>query len=262
MHQTDQPLPSDPPMKHILVADDDASTRHFFSGALTSLGYGVSLACDGVEALAMAKARRYDALLLDCRMPLAGGAEVFDALRRDPAAASRHAVMVATSAEVPAELRDALIGAGFAAVIEKPCRLSALEQALTASLGAPASDLLVDDEKGMAATGDAETLEALRALFHEELTQLESLLETLAGQPDEFVERLHRLRSGCGFCGTARLGAQARALQNHIMEYRQVLPAARERFAEVLTTTLAALASRASGASGASGAASGARARP
>ena len=242
MHQHDQ-LPHPPaPTHHLLVADDDASTRQFFEGALGSLGYRVTVASCGSETLDLARAHRYDALLLDCRMPIAGAAELFAALRGDPTAASRDAVFLATSAEVPASLRASLLGAGFVAVIEKPCLLRSLEHALAATLGLPPHVAVLDDAKGLAATGDEATLQALRDLFRDELIELRGALDALMHQPDELVDRLHRLRSACGFCGTARLGAQARALQGHVLETRAVVPAARQRFQDELIATLAALA--------------------
>src|SRR4051812_25852422 len=116
MHPTTllPPLPGTP--HRVLVADDDPSTRQFLGSALASLGYDVSLAVDGEAAIGLAERERYDALLLDCRMPGAGAVDVLHALRRNRSAASHEAIALATSAEVPAALRDTLLAAGFVAV--------------------------------------------------------------------------------------------------------------------------------------------------
>jgi CheY-like chemotaxis protein len=234
--------PSAPTPRHVLVADDDEATRMFLAQALRSLGYRVDVAADGDRALDLARRQPFDALLLDCRMPGAGAEALLPALRADPSARSRDAVALATSAEIPARLREALLAAGFAGVIEKPCQLAALSHALAATLGIEGHLQVLDDDAGRAASGDAITLLALRQLLRVELVELEAALDDLARRPTDLVDRLHRLRSACGFCGTARLGAQARALQNHVLETRTVVPpAAIERFRFELNEALAAL---------------------
>ncbi|NII54788.1 hybrid sensor histidine kinase/response regulator [Luteibacter sp. SG786] len=227
--------------RHLLVADDDPSTRQFLAGALAAHGYIVALAQDGTEALEMAQSRRFDALLLDCRMPRAGAMEVLKALRADPAAASNAATALATSAEVPAPLRASLLSAGFAGVIEKPCRVASLVDALAATLGLDDGTRILDDAAGLTATGDPHTMQALRQLLRAELVDLSGALGSLVDDPAELVERLHRLRSACGFCGAARLGAQAKVLQGHVRETRIVVPDALARFRAELDATLAAL---------------------
>ncbi|PTR30003.1 response regulator receiver domain-containing protein [Luteibacter sp. OK325] len=226
----------------LLVADDDPSTREFLRGALAAMGFVVTLAEDGAQALALARARRFDAMLLDCRMPSGGAIDVLAALRGDAAAESRDAVAMATSAEVPAALRQTLADAGFACVIEKPCQIASLAYALGASPDAETDAPLLDDQEALKATGDASVLQALRSLFRDDLTELIRELDSLANAPATLVERMHRLRSACGFCGAMRLAAQAKSLQNHLMETRWASPAALHRFRSELELTLAALA--------------------
>jgi CheY-like chemotaxis protein len=229
-------------MRRILVADDDPSTRHFLGSALAGLGYEVALADDGAQALAMARASRFDALLLDCRMPTAGALDVLAALRADPAAASHDAVAMATSAEVATDLRHQLVEAGFACVIEKPCRVASLGHALGATLGAGGTTHVLDDTEALRATGDSVTMRALRGLLRDELVQLREEMQLLGGDTATFLDRLHRLRSACGFCGAARLAAQATALQHHLQEVHVASPVATGRFREELDVTIDALA--------------------
>src|SRR6187402_3024863 len=237
MNDTERCMP-DSLSSQVLVADDDPSTREFLRGALTAMGYVVTLAEDGAQALAAARATRFDAMLLDCRMPSSGAVDVLAALRDDPAAASRDAVAMATSADMPADLRQVLIDVGFACVIEKPCRVAALANALTATLGVGRDTPLLDDDEALLATGDAATMHALRSLFRDELIELMPELDSLANDPASLVERMHRLRSACGFCGATRLAAQAKALQNHLMETRRASPAALQCFRSEVELTL------------------------
>jgi CheY-like chemotaxis protein len=53
----------------ILVADDDADHREILAWRLETRGYAVVLAADGVEALATARERRPDLVLMDASMP-------------------------------------------------------------------------------------------------------------------------------------------------------------------------------------------------
>jgi CheY-like chemotaxis protein len=240
-------MPDTLPRRRLLVADDDPSTRHFLGSALAALGYEVALADDGLQALAMARVTAFDALLLDCRMPRAGALDVLQALRADPAAASHGAVAMATSAEVDAGLRQSLIEAGFACVVEKPCRVASLGHALGATLGVGGLANVLDDTEALRATGDSVTMRALRGLLRDELVQLREEMQGLGDDAPAFLDRLHRLRSACGFCGAARLAAQATALQHHLQEVQVASPAATERFHREVEATIQALAEHSPG---------------
>lgn len=56
-------------MPHILVTDDDATTRQMISGVLKKNGYTVSTASDGVGALRAIQKKKFDLVLLDIWMP-------------------------------------------------------------------------------------------------------------------------------------------------------------------------------------------------
>jgi Response regulator containing CheY-like receiver, AAA-type ATPase, and DNA-binding domains len=227
--------------RKVLVADDDPSTRQFLAGALGSLGYDVSLAVDGADALRQAQATRFDALLLDCRMPRGGAMDVLRDLHDSIDAASAGVPAFATSAEISPLLRSDLEASGFTGVIEKPCKIASLGHALESALGVDPRMPILSDGDGLIASGDENTMGALRELLHGELVVLRGELETLTRDPGGLIERLHRLRSACGFCGASRLGAQAKALQGHVYEARQVAPVVMARFRRELEATLHAL---------------------
>jgi DNA-binding response OmpR family regulator len=56
-------------MPHILVTDDDATTRQMIGGVLKNKGYKVSMASDGVAALRAIKKTKFDLVFLDIWMP-------------------------------------------------------------------------------------------------------------------------------------------------------------------------------------------------
>lgn len=60
----------------ILCMEDDAGLARLLQKRLTRLGFGVDLAADGVQGLAMAGENAYDILLVDQKMPGLSGIEV------------------------------------------------------------------------------------------------------------------------------------------------------------------------------------------
>lgn len=226
----------------VLVADDDAASRRFLLDALRLLGAEAAAAADGSKAMAMARVQRFDLLLLDCRMPGAGGEEVWARLRGDPQAASRGAIAVATTAEPTPASRAALLSMGFADILVKPCHLAELRR-LVALVPAAGSGLpVLDDAAALLATGDSTTMRALRQLLQQELTALWGELEQLCTNAPAFRDRLHRLRSSCGFCGAAALSGQIVSLQRQWTNPGDSdADAALDGFRKVLMDTLQAL---------------------
>ncbi len=226
----------------ILVADDDPSSRFFLSEALRGFGCEVSSCADGQEAIDMASAEHFHLLLLDRRMPGAGAAEVLGRVRANPEASSQRSRAVATSAEVPPAIRAQLVAQGFAAVLEKPCEIARLRQIVLASLPENIMPPVLDDEAALTCSGDAATMNALRTLLHDELVNLRDEFASLETRPKALDERLHRLRSACGFCGATRLLVRTRALQKAAAEGADVVfAAAIEHFRHVLDATIASL---------------------
>ena len=68
-------------MIHILVVDDDKSTRMFLSAVLEKNGYTVSTAGDGLEALEVMDKEHIDLVVLDIMMPQMDGYEFTKTLR-------------------------------------------------------------------------------------------------------------------------------------------------------------------------------------
>ncbi|NUR23990.1 response regulator [Frateuria sp.] len=229
------------PLPYVLVADDDAASRRFLGEGLRALGAQVHECADGQVALAQATIETFDLLLLDCRMPGAGARDVLAALRADAQARSADALAVATSAELSPEDRRQLLAAGFSQVLLKPCELDALRPLMALARSSGRHAPLLDDAAGLASSGDATTMRALRSLLREELAALLQELDRFCTEPPRLVERLHRLRSACGFCGAPALSAQAAHLQRQVEADGSVAEGALERFRRALIATLAVL---------------------
>jgi CheY-like chemotaxis protein len=224
------------------VADDDPSSRFFLVEALRSLGLDAYACHDGPSAIAMARQEAFDLLLLDCRMPGAGAEEVLAALRGDPEARSGDCTAVATSAEMDVKQRQRLLSAEFSEVLQKPCNLADLRRILTLVQASTASTPLLDDAQAIATMGDAEVVKAMRSLLRMELTTLYQDLDTLMNDAEALADRLHRLRSSCGFCGATALGMQTTVLQRHLKLGHSGALAPVARFRRSLLATIEALA--------------------
>lgn len=230
------PLPAHP---HVLVADDDPGSCRFLGDGLHSLGATVETCAGGEAALALARAEKFDLLLLDCRMPDGGALQVLTQLRDDAQAGSANSVAVATSAELEPSDRRCLLAAGFSEVLLKPCTLIDLQRVL-ALVQAQGLACVLDDGAALYSSGDATTMRALRLLLREELALLQRELDGLSQDPVTFADRLHRLRSSCGFCGATALAHQAMLMEQQLAR-DGVTVAALARFRSALGTTLQAL---------------------
>jgi len=147
---------------------------------------------------------------------------------------------VASSAETDAARRRDLLAAGFADTLCKPCDMGDLQRVLGLLPGfAPE----LDDAAALRASGSAETLQALRQLLCGELALLLQELDQRWDDALPLHDRLHRLRSSCGFCGTPALAAEVMCLQQRLRETPATAQApAIAQFRHAVQRTLQALA--------------------
>ncbi|MDG2520774.1 ATP-binding protein [Caulobacter segnis] len=99
--------------RRILFADDNLANRQLVHVLLNAVGVDVRLARDGLEALSLAEAETFDAILLDLRMPGLDGEGVARRLRADePEGARRPIIAFSAGAATPAlmEVFDAWVG--------------------------------------------------------------------------------------------------------------------------------------------------------
>jgi DNA-binding response OmpR family regulator len=68
----------------VLIADDDATTAHLISVALTKRGFETRVEPTGTDALAVAREWQPNVVILDVMMPAAHGMSVCRALKEAP----------------------------------------------------------------------------------------------------------------------------------------------------------------------------------
>jgi PAS domain S-box-containing protein len=124
-----QPVGND--QLRVLVVDDEASVRVSLQRYLAGKGHEVETTASGEDALTRLKASKYDAVIVDMRMPDLSGEQLFERLRsNDPAHAER--VIFTTGDLVNEQMRRFLDGTGRPC-IPKPFEFASFDQALPAA---------------------------------------------------------------------------------------------------------------------------------
>jgi CheY-like chemotaxis protein len=97
--------------KSILVVDDSLPTREIEGDILKSEGYRVDTAADGVEALSMAKANRYDLVCTDLNMPQMDGFMLTENIKKNEELSSIPVIVISSRSDEEDQKRAALLGA-------------------------------------------------------------------------------------------------------------------------------------------------------
>lgn len=82
--------------KKILVAEDDSACRHFIELVLKDTGCSFVIVANGQEAVNKVRADKFDAILMDLRMPMMSGYAAMSAIRE----AARAVPVIAMTANV------------------------------------------------------------------------------------------------------------------------------------------------------------------
>jgi CheY-like chemotaxis protein len=122
-------------MKRILVAEDNEAIRELVTEILVSRGFEVIQARDGHEALQQFETAKPDLVLLDIQMPGMDGYSVFQAIRKNPIAAS--IPMVALTGSAMNGDKEKALALGFDAYLSKPYRLVSIVQLVNQLLEKP-----------------------------------------------------------------------------------------------------------------------------
>lgn len=220
-----------PPLPRLLLLEDDPVSAAFLASALEALPARVDVAASLAEA--RRRADGCDLWLFDAHLPDGDGASLLAELR----ACGLRTPALAHTAETRREPLDALIAAGFDAVLLKPLSVAALQAGVRRALGDPDGSAPIGMPRespvcGIAGVGaklpawdDAVALRALngsrahvtamRGLFLQELPTAAGCVIAGARLGDVAAIRaeLHRLQASCGFVGAARMAAAVDALR-------------------------------------------------
>jgi len=203
-------------MKTVLVVDDERQIATIVGDYLRHAGFGVLTAGDGVEALALARSRRPDLVVLDLGLPHLDGIEVARTLRKEG-----NVPIIMLTARV--EESDRLLGLELGAddYISKPFSPRELVARVRAVLrrtdAGPSQETVL---RRADLTIDVPRLAVTRGDTPIELTPTElQIVATLARQPGRIFTRAQLLDAVRG----SEVESFERAIDTHIKNIRRKL---------------------------------------
>jgi signal transduction histidine kinase/CheY-like chemotaxis protein/ligand-binding sensor domain-containing protein len=205
----------------ILLVEDNPINQELARDLLNRAGIVVSIAGDGQEALQILARERFDAVLMDCQMPVMDGYEATRAVRRRPEL--QDLPVIAMTANAMAGDRQKVLEAGMNDHVAKPIRVDDLFATLArwvhpALAGPEPQERLpaLDMRAGVAALmGDEALYRRLLALFRARETEFVARFRTACeqGDPEAPSRCVHDLRSVAGTLGMPALQCAAAALE-------------------------------------------------
>jgi len=121
----------------ILLVEDNVVNQEVTVRVLAKRGHTVTVANDGIEAVALASGQAFDLILMDVQMPGMDGYETTAALRATEAQTGRHVRIVAMTAHARKSDQDRCLAAGMDDYLSKPIHLKELIEKVE-RLGPPA----------------------------------------------------------------------------------------------------------------------------
>jgi CheY-like chemotaxis protein len=116
-----------PPMHRcmtVLIVEDEDHIRKLEEHWLSMLGLSTLAACDGHQAVELARAQLPDLILLDLRIPGLTGKQVIQVLKADPATV--HIPVIVVSAYNDSNTVEELYGLGAVKFVRKPFEIEEL----------------------------------------------------------------------------------------------------------------------------------------
>jgi CheY-like chemotaxis protein len=189
----------------VLLAEDNVVNQRVAIGLMQKAGHTVTLAANGLEALAALEKGTFDLVLMDMQMPEMGGAEAMAAIREREKASGGHLPIVAVTAHALKGDRDRCLEAGADGYVPKPIAPTMLFRELERVLGRHGVSATHDhsgvDPEVMARVGsDPEVLREIIQLFIEDCPkQLEEIQQGLrAGDAKAVYRAAHTLKGSVG----------------------------------------------------------------
>jgi signal transduction histidine kinase len=116
----------------ILLVDDNLINQKVASKLLAKMGFPCDIANNGQEAIDAVQAKDYDLVLMDCQMPILDGYEATKAIRKFKTRAELS--IIAMTANVMKEEREACYQSGMNGFISKPVSLKELENVIRSAV--------------------------------------------------------------------------------------------------------------------------------
>jgi len=129
----------------ILLVEDNRLVQHIAVKLLQKLGVDVDMAENGLQALDILLKQTYDAVLMDCQMPVMDGFEATKRIRQMEKEMQRPSTkIIALTAGVSEELKQECLRVGMDSYISKPVTLHMLRSTLGELKKGKVDDLTTD----------------------------------------------------------------------------------------------------------------------
>lgn len=201
----------------VLVVDDLSVNRLLVQKIVHTLGHRADKAGDGLTAVRMAAAQRYDMILMDISMPGMDGIEATRQIRTE--GASCHTTIIGFTANLqPADHARAL-AAGMREILYKPVRPTDIERALYPPKLPASVAVLPPEDEGIFDSVDllANSLgiDRLRGVVRQMTDSFHALLDDPSGHTDlaELASQAHKCAGGAAIIGALPLHSAFCALE-------------------------------------------------
>ncbi|MGH9328767.1 MAG: response regulator [Terriglobia bacterium] len=213
------------PRLRILLVEDNAVNQQLAKRFLEKRGYSVTIAENGLHALAALEKSTFDLVLMDVQMPQMGGLEATAAIREKEKMTGGHIPIVAMTARAMTGDREECIAAGMDGYLSKPVQMNELWDAIDGAMASgksakavnpasPVSFKMMDREKALARVdGDVELLGELASLFLMHVpSQIHEIHAAVERRDLETLKQLAHSMKGCvgNFSAEAVLDAARR----------------------------------------------------
>lgn len=113
--------------RRVLIVEDSSVNRKLLSALVSNLGFSVSVADNGLQAVDQSCETSFDLVLMDVQMPVMDGLQATKMIREQEVGTEKRAVIIAVTAGFD---RETCLHAGMDDHMEKPVRPKALRDLL------------------------------------------------------------------------------------------------------------------------------------
>ncbi|MDV6964304.1 response regulator [Pseudomonas aeruginosa] len=132
--------------QEILLVEDNPVNQTVIEAMLRSLGYRVTLVADGIQAVRSAERQRYEAILMDCRLPVLDGYSATREIRAQEN--GRQVPIIALTANALQGDRENCLQAGMNDYLAKPFKRAELQRILQRWIGSQPELPVTSNETG------------------------------------------------------------------------------------------------------------------
>ncbi len=203
----------------LLLVEDNETNQILAEAQLRGLGYEVEIANNGQECLEVLEQKDFDAILMDCRMPIMDGFEATQKIRKFEKANSKKRIpIIAMTANAVEGDREKCLAVGMDDYLAKPFELSklnAIVQKWTFPDGMPVQWLTL---KELSSKTNPEIIKKLVVSFQQTLEKSLVTIETAVKTSDKelLLNTVHQLKSSSAALGAKKLAKICEIIESKI----------------------------------------------